>query len=150
MEMNSKKMGYQIRPAKSTDINRIYSDWLRSYRQNSTSMKELPEKVFFDEHRRVINGILKTGTVLVLADCADDYVVAGFICFESDVLHYIYVKKDFRKLGLASELMEAANFKRGRELLTSHSVYSFAPVQFFKNYLTTFNPYKAFRRYILD
>ena len=145
---SSIKLGYHIRPANETDTNRIYSDWLRSYRQNSTTLKDLSEKIFFNEHRKVITDIIKRGKVLVLADKLDDYVVAGFICFEPQILHYIYIIKDFRKLGLATELMEAANFKRGQELLISHCVYSYAPVHFFKNYLAVFNPYKAYRNEI--
>lgn len=144
MKKASEMMDYTIRQYKETDLNRIYSDWLRSYKQHGTMLKDVSDKVYFDGHRKLITKLIDNGDVVVLADNKDDYVIAGFACYNADVLHFIYVKKYFRRFKLATELMDYAGFARGCDLKVTHYVGSYAPMQFLRNYNTIYNPYLSF------
>jgi GNAT superfamily N-acetyltransferase len=128
-----------VRAAALEDAPFIFSSWLKSYRQ-SEAVKGLSDDIYFDGQRSVINRILLRSACLVAVDPDDASHLYGFICFEehypNPVLHYVYVKQAYRKLGVASLLMG--------EMFNLPIIYSHEGT--FKSKLAPgsyFNPYKA-------
>ena len=84
----------------------IYATWLRSYEHSSPMAKHIPRAVFFKHHHAVLDGILSRNPTVRLAVMPDDpSVVFGWAVSEGSKLHYLYVKPDFRKYGIAKALL---------------------------------------------
>ena len=83
----------------------VYSTWLRSYQQSGPAVKKVSRADFFAGHHRVLDGIFARNPTVKLAVFPEDHsVVFGWSVSEPGVLHYAYVKPDFRKFGIARAL----------------------------------------------
>lgn len=81
--------------------------WIRSYRRNNSFM-ELVDPIAYDFfYKPYVEGILhRPKTTVRLAVLGDDNdVTLGFSVTEGNILHYVEVKKDYRKQGLATSLV---------------------------------------------
>lgn len=87
----------------------VYSTWLRSYEHSSPMTKQVPRAVFFTEHHKVIDRIMARDPIVKMAVMPDDpSVVFGWAVVEKGpayTVHYVYVKPDFRKYGIAKALL---------------------------------------------
>ena len=121
--MNIEDLPIKVRPAVEGDVPFIFSSWLKSYRA-SLFAKQVSNTVFFSEHHKVIEGILKTSTTLVLCSADDVTNIYGYICAEKIdgifVLHYAYIKHPYRTLGLAKFLLNQFNHETGSAAMASH------------------------------
>lgn len=102
---------FEIRTAKPEDLDFIYATWLKSYRHNSQFAKKLTNEVFFEMHHKVIDAfIVRGGLVCVAHPKGEPDVILGYICTEPTLplVQYIYVKKPFRKMGIAKALYKTA------------------------------------------
>lgn len=102
-----------VRLAEAKDFDFIYATWLRSYRFSSQFAKKISNEVYFHWHHLVIDRIKERGGEFLIACPLDEPgVILGFMCTESvqDVknVHFIYVKKQFRKMGVADALVDAS------------------------------------------
>lgn len=106
----------RFRPANEEDISFIFSSWLKSFR-NSQFAKNLVNSVYFTEHHKVIEKIVKSSHVIVACNEQDTSQIYGWICAQQVdgifCLHYIYVKHPFRKMGLARALINF--FEHGKD-----------------------------------
>lgn len=87
--------------------NLVFAKWMRSYRHGNDYVKLANPDCYFEAYNRYITNILyRPDTILRLAVLSDeDDVVLGFSVIERDVLHYVLVGKDFRKQGIAKQLV---------------------------------------------
>lgn len=85
----------------------IYSKWLRSLRYGNPAFKIIDSDQYYKNYRLVIEHLLaKPSSIVLLAALSDDHdVVLGFSVHREDVLDYIYVHKDCRKIGIGTKLM---------------------------------------------
>jgi hypothetical protein len=112
--------GIKIRVATPNDMAMIYSSWMKSNRKNGMAADVLNE-VYFDEHRKVIEGCFNRGEIYVACDSENTDVIIGYMAASKDVLHYVYVKHMFRKLKVAETLVRAVFPDFGNSLtVTSH------------------------------
>lgn len=106
----SSTLPVEIRSLIDTDIPFIFNSWLKAYR-NAKAVTEVNQNIYFSEHHKLIEKLLKRGKTLVIGAAGDPATVYGYINFEEVqglfVLHFAYVKHDFRTLGLFKELMKA-------------------------------------------
>lgn len=103
----------EIRAATQTDLPFIYSTWLRSYRHASHFAKKISNEIFFDMHHRVIDGFIdRGGLVYVAHPKGEPEVILGYICVEPNqpMIQYVYVKKPFRKMGIAKALYKKLDY----------------------------------------
>ncbi len=102
----------RIRPASEGDINFIFSSWLKSYR-DSFFANCISTTVYYAEHHKVVERLLKSCEVYVACSDTDISELYGFICGERVdgilVIHYTYVKHNFRWLGIGRKLFEQFN-----------------------------------------
>lgn len=99
-----------IRYYQDDDKNFILSSWLRSYR-NSQFAKKIQPEIYYANHARVVEHMIQTCTILVACDPTAPYVTYGYICYQPELIHYIYVKYPFRKLKIATILLESSLLK---------------------------------------
>lgn len=117
----------------------VFATWLRSFQATSDLGKKLPRDAFFASHHRVIERILARGATVTLAVLPDDTsVVFGWSVTEGNVVHYVYVKPDFRKFGLATALLAHVE----KPFTYSHAT-SALPKLAHKLHNCTYNPYTA-------
>lgn len=100
----------EVRQGCEADIPFIFSTWLRSYRDNSFFAKRIKNSIFFDGHHKVIEHLLqKPGLQVLVAHAGSDAnTIFGYLVTEpaAKVVHFAYVKKSFRRLGIAKALLD--------------------------------------------
>lgn len=95
----------QLRSGRSEDWPFIFATWLRCYRYSSAFAQHIQEPIFFRYHHAAIQRILERGAEVRIAHLADDpSVILGYLVTEPGVVHFAYVKKAFRRHGIASDL----------------------------------------------
>jgi len=116
------KLPIKIRLATQEDVSFIFNSWLKSYR-SSPFARCIANEVYFNEHHKVIEQIIKDNKVIVACNEKDDNQLYGYIVagnYEGFfILHYIYVKHSFRDMGIGTELLN--HFEHDP---TSASVYT--------------------------
>lgn len=126
----------EIRAAEKDELNFVLHSWLRSLRSASHYHRKIPSKTFYDSHAKIIEGILERGHCLVVNPINLAKIIVGYIIWEHGddetvILHYVYVKESYRKMGLSKFLIETVSY--GRDKIATH--FS----ELIKD--TTFNPY---------
>lgn len=112
---------YTFRQANGDDLNFIYSTWLDSFHDDSCFGRMSFNRMFYNFYRHVIDLILsKPDTKVLVATVKEEpLVILSFLVFEPKVIHYVYTKMPFRRLGLASSLIQKA-FNPFRTLYFTH------------------------------
>lgn len=130
----------KLRLASPSEYNFIYGNWLKHYR--SEIREQCPNEIFFKEHHKIIEAILKRSQVMVAHDQDDTDHFFGFAVYEKHegctILHFVFVKDTFRRLGVATKLLADLSepffythwTKRGVALLSKR--------------ISAFNPYLLF------
>lgn len=104
----------EVRPMKSSDYNFVLSNWQSSFR-TSWYAGVIPNNLYYSVVKTLIDQLINRGMVtMVLCNTEDTDQLLGFISYELDsnnayILHYIYVKPDFRNMGFAGFLTKAIN-----------------------------------------
>ena len=112
-----------IRNARISDADFITATWLRNYR-NAPFVKDIPNKAYFyyqhkliealfdrcDEKKVVYDGsrVVDTEDGTFLATGDTQFIKAWIVAdatTEGLIVHYIYVRPEFRRQGLATELI---------------------------------------------
>ena len=122
--MNKLQDQVQIRSMVPEDESFIYSSWLKSYR-NSPNAANMPNQVFYDNHKRIIQNIINTAQVSIICSSEDSDHIFGFICWEPtdsnfDIYHYLYIKYPYRKMGLANYLFDSIGGNSGGTIVITH------------------------------
>jgi|SRR5688572_11308790 len=144
----TKDLPVRIRDLRAGDINFVLKSWLKSYKE-SMFATNIPGAVYFDEHKQVIMGELARGSEIVVAvNEEDDDQIIGFLCFDRTrlgtclIVHYIYVKSPFRKMGVGRVLMDEAigrcDHNPDLPIVITHSSRDFG--RFWPSY-AVYNPY---------
>lgn len=122
--MTKDKLPVRLRPVIEDDVNLIFSSWLRSYKPNNAN-RNLTSTIYFTEHHKVIEKILKSGSTIVAVNDHDPNQIFGFVNFErvEGVLcvHYLYVKHSFRNFGIGKTLLASAGYEKDSASIFTHS-----------------------------
>jgi GNAT superfamily N-acetyltransferase len=100
-----------IRPARETDFAFIVDAWCRSF-EGSPVVHGADRNHYRSEMVRVIRKMLSgvgAATTRVACDREDDDTLLGFAAFTGPELHYVYVRQDFRQMGIAKAMLEGAS-----------------------------------------
>lgn len=121
--MDLSNLPIRVRPAVQGDVNFIFNSWLESFRR-SLFPKNIINEVYYSEHHKVIENLLKTATTLILCNEADSAEIYGYICAERVqgifVLHYVYIKHTYRKLGLGKLLLNQFDHDTSNAAICTH------------------------------
>lgn len=102
-----------LRDATADDMPFVLSSWLKSAADDSGGVASaFTRRVFYAEHERLIReSVLPRSAVRVAASPDSPDVIRGWTCSEATehgtLLHYVYVRFDWRKLGVARFLVDA-------------------------------------------
>jgi len=85
----------------------IFKDFKRSLRHSNEWFGLIDKKIYYKVYQSVIESLLSRPEsavrLAVLADDLDNCL--GWSLSESKKLHYVYVKEDFRNIGIAKSLL---------------------------------------------
>lgn len=106
----------------------VLANWLAQYRNNQYPPYP-PAQEYFKHHQELAKKHM-SGWMAVNSEDEDQYL--GFIASEGDVIHFIYVKEVFRKLGIGKMLWETAgkpktythNMKTTKDLIDRSFVFN--------------------------
>jgi GNAT superfamily N-acetyltransferase len=134
----------RVRPATESDAAFIFSSWLKCMR-GSNFAKEITSTVFFSEHHRVVERLLKTCQVYVACDENNVDDIYGYGCAEMVdgvfVLHMIYVKHTYRNLGIGTLILNS--FKHNSEHAGIYTQHTPVAVRLAAKYRMVYSPYVA-------
>jgi len=101
----------EVRLATVEDLPFVFSCWLRSYRHSSQFAKKISNATYYKWHHAIIEHLIGTaGTqVRIIHPTGDTGTILGFSCISmydnKPVVHFVYIKKAFREMGLAKKLI---------------------------------------------
>jgi GNAT superfamily N-acetyltransferase len=108
-----------VREMREEDKPFILSSWLKSHRAHCGWASSGD---FFNVHRRVAEGLLARSKVFLAVQKDDPSAIVGWSCLDRDDkhVHYVYVKRAFRRCGVAATLV--GGYARGAALATHQPV----------------------------
>jgi hypothetical protein len=89
-------------------VNLIRSSWLRSYKYGNEYFKLIDNDAYFTKYHNFVSQMLTRPNVKIrLAVLSDDVdVCLGWSVVQDDsILQYVYVQKDYRKIGIGKSLV---------------------------------------------
>ncbi len=130
-----------IREADPEDMPFVYSSWLKSLQP---FMHQIDKRIFFKQHKNLIDSILRRSSVMISCNPHEKDQIFGYVVYEPGsvvVMHYIYTKHTYRRLGIANELYDLVSMssKDNAPMIASH--YSLALEEFLTKWDLIFNPY---------
>jgi hypothetical protein len=135
----------EVRPAHLGDVNFIFATLLKSYRHASNFARKISNEVFYKYHHMFIEGcLLRPGSrVMIAHPKGESEVILGYLLSEKredgeDVVHYTYVKKSFRQMGVARALWATLS-KENKYTITHYTVDADWIMKKYSN--LTYNPY---------
>jgi len=145
---------YTVRNYQDGDESLIYASWIKtawSYElQRAKACKSIGpslmnKDLFCQEQHALIERLLKRCKILIACNQQFEDQIYGYIVYEvidkTLVLHFIYIRFDFRQFGIASKLLSLAN-----NIKTDDRVYT-QPTPAWKHLVSkwgvVFNPFGA-------
>lgn len=102
------------RPYTKEDEAFIFATWLRSYRNSSQFARNIEHDTFYKWHHLIVERILErpTSRTLVAHPKDDPNIILGYLVTETQApenyIHWVFVKRPFRRMGVARKLFQAA------------------------------------------
>ena len=109
-----------IRELRQTDYPLILDSWVNTVRFYSPCYAWVPQKLCKSLYRAMVGNLLEARPDLfrVLVNEEDQDQIFGWICGDARVTHFVYIKHDFRDMGLASLLIDIK--RKGNGWVFSH------------------------------
>lgn len=141
-------MNWKTRKYRPTDLSYISDSWVRSCRSqypfsamSTDAIRKFGERVC---------ALVSVSETLVCHDPDNEDIIYGFITYEKGLyigrniptLHYIYVRRNFRKLGIASTLFQEALGQEQAPIAYTHITRSLKDGNLIQKWqLGDFDPY---------
>ncbi len=124
-----------IREGIEADHNFIYASWLRGLRHGNPHFELIHGESYFKHQHEVIKNILDDFEVTIKIACLKESpdVILGYCIYKNERLDWIFVKKSWRTIGLARDLVPShintvSHVTRvGLSLLKKHPEIQFNP-----------------------
>lgn len=98
----------QIRQPKPSDLSFIQATFSKCIKNESNLGRSCSPKIFFREFNQVVDNLLSKSEVAIACSQENEDVILGYMIYESDTIHFVFVKSAFRQMGIAKELVEHA------------------------------------------
>ena len=126
-----------LRDIQESDMPFVIDSWFNSHLKAKSCIKAIYDK----EQRILIKRILanpKTTTEILCLETDNDHII-GFICYQgTSILHYVYIKSPFRKLGLGRNLVKTCLTDSKIFITHTNTLWTDAFIKaFFNPYLLT-------------
>jgi len=119
-----------FRLMREDDHRFVMNSWLKSHDE----FKGKIGKPFYDVHAPIVNRLLACSSVKLVAcdpsdpDLIQAWIVADLLPDGTSVVHYMYTKDVFRRLGIAHGLFQAAT-TRAKNVVCSHDCRIYSSVK---------------------
>lgn len=137
------------------DIARVFSDWLKSARSWPV-FAQIPNETYFWNQHRVIEALWVDPTVLFVVACSPDDPTkiygwlagqrADTLAGDVPVVHFTYVSKLYRRMGVASVLLAAFDQRADKNLPLVVTSISPAGRELLGNQPWIYNPFILWAR----
>ena len=122
-----------FRRGNKKDIPFITNSWLKSYR-DGLAVRAIPHDVYYYHQHKLIEKLLPRCVNLVVCRSDDpDQILAYVIAEKMDtalVIHYMYVKHTFRRLGLATQMVDKLRESEGDPpVMITHRTYAYQKIR---------------------
>lgn len=94
---------FATRPMRQGDWNFVAHSWKRSYR---TQKAIWPPDLYSTEMQKRLDKLSNRAQFLVAVDVEDPDQIFGWACAEPPLLHFVFVKKAFRRQKIATTLIK--------------------------------------------
>lgn len=139
-----------LRPANQEDVNFVFSSWLRSYKKNSTYAKQITNTIYFNEHHKIIEKLLRNFQTIIACDKEDSTNIYGFINagFVDGIfcINYVYVKHTYRRFGVGEALLHAFDHDFDNASVFTH--HTRMAEKLAAKYRTLYHPYLLINDFI--
>lgn len=145
-----------IRLAGGDDLNFILKSWMVGFKNHSYAAV-IDSQIFFPNHQKLIGDIAaRPGCLaLVAVDEHDHSQIMGFIVAEPAndktkmplIVHWMYVKKEFRRFGIGKKLLQYMGWHRGDVIAATHynrELWIGTKRSLPNRYRVIYNPYLVF------
>lgn len=97
----------KTRAYKPEDRNFILATFLRGLFYGDSWFTIIPKHIFMEHYHKVIVYLLDKSTTEIKVSCLveDENVVLGYSITSPDTLHWVFVKKQWRGIGIAKDLV---------------------------------------------
>lgn len=103
-----------------------------SYLSGNQEVRKINKDSYLTAHNRTVNGLLDKCKCTVVCDGEDEDLIYGFIIYQKlndwDVIHYVYIRKDFRGRGIADKLIFDSR-SDNKQLAISHKTDEITPAR---------------------
>jgi hypothetical protein len=99
---------FDIRAARGSDLNFIFDTFKLAMKFDSMLGKSVKPSVFNREFPKVIDFLLEHGETIVACLKEDPHIIVGYMIYEPETVHFIFVKQVFRRMGVAKALIQKA------------------------------------------
>lgn len=135
-----------FRDFKESDRDYITRSFLFSYLGSSSEAKRCNKDCYMVGQNKVINNLLDNNKCIVAADLQDSDLIYGFVIYEiaptTDILHYCYIRKDFRNNGIVHLMIKQC--QKNDILAISHLTDDIKPARLKKFWnKVIYDPYLA-------
>lgn len=102
------------------DYNFLISAWCKSARH---AFPDVDDKVYYQDYKSKVREMLANKDTLLAVDPEDPSIILGFMTYEANTIHYLYVKHALRGFGIAKQLAAIASSHIPTTIttLTSHA-----------------------------
>lgn len=96
-----------LRDITPSDRNFVFATWLRGLKYGNDFFNAIEAEVYYKVYNKYIEAVLARPQVTVKFACLrdDPEVVLGYAVYEGPVLHWVFVKKAWRSIGIAKSLV---------------------------------------------
>lgn len=122
---------YKIREMTKDDVSFVIRSILENFRNNAKFFSSIDKDSYYRNHNAKLVKALRASDCLLIVDVKDPDIIIGFVVYKHNQsslwLHYIYIRNDFRKIGLAKKLLEIVSAEPKEVCVLSHKTDKFNP-----------------------
>lgn len=96
-----------IRESVPGDKHFILSTWLRGLYYGETLYSLMEKATFMELYKKVLDYLVTNSYIQVMCLKEDPNIIIGYsvLSLDKKILHWLYVKKNFRNIGVATDLV---------------------------------------------
>jgi GNAT superfamily N-acetyltransferase len=110
------KLLVETRKGFESDLPLILSSWLKGAYHFCPAFKDMPKSLYYGVHEPCLKAIIATSDVMCVVDHEDPDHILGYVIYKDygffTVLHWLYIKQQFRGFGMGAHLLEAIKPKK--------------------------------------
>lgn len=130
--MDSSSLKVVVRPAEFSDEAFIMASWLNGNRYGNTYFEDIEPNMYFKAYAERIKKIFQTPNIQIDIACleSDPGTILGYMVWHDSVIHWAFVKSDYRNQKIARALFGTKRFmcstgtsRIGRSLMKKYGIH---------------------------